>query len=933
MIISATQSCCIYPNPMEIRIEESPTRGLLPEPESVKSPTKQNLLQGLHKFFSREDGRSQSPLACSECTEGQRTESQQLGRRRDFSRIVGVGMPRLATFRRQVSEKRDRLEPAQPCSLEKRAVPAHRRQRAVSAYRPASKSALLSRTPARVSAPSLPLHTTISDPLAASNHACSPQPPSGNLNGMNTDPATKSTSPARSRSSSLVSFASRSSSDRFDERARDEKQQIDAELDTKWILNLSMKFKDKSDREKFFITFAETPNRWRRVTVSCDYRNAESDSLENDLRELHYQRDKNAQIYESLRDSLKSIQFYSTVTNLKLETEDGRLHVHVTEDVNEIIPYPPRLSVQHLLSDSTHPIREAPESQIHFISHLSGFVYKVSFQDRQYIKKEIPGPETVDEFLYEVNALHALSASESVIRLEAIVFDDARQLVKGLLISYAERGAVVDLLYDHKNEIPWVDRCRWARQAIQGLSEIHEEGYVQGDFTLSNIVVNSNNDAKIIDINRRGCPVGWEPPEIAKKIASNQRISMFIGQKSDLYQLGMTLWALANDEDEPERHDQPLNMDDVPDEVPEWFKEIVMNCLSPQPRTRRAAKELLRLFPPVPSSRTSDHALHKRPSTTSRGSSQSRDARPVIRYIQPNAAVDLHDLARLGRPRRRRASRTGSDEGVYLIDPPSSSHRFDSMGSFVGIRTGTDRPSRLDSAAGTALQQGQFAEIHGDLNQHGESPPRNTYILPGRESRCDGATFGSTATPVSQPVGSVERQTAAEDRDWVPEIQHDVEHGASDADFELPNPHQSIRYARVPSITSDSTPRNPGPAIISSAVSMSPPLTENIATADLAGLGGHPALEEYSPHEPMRTPDALSWQYYDTPSTDTGTFSTAHESYSPNLIALSSMNPSENDLAVDTLDSSQALDSSTPNTMPTSTMTNTEEETALPGVP
>ena len=46
--------------------------------------------------------------------------------------------------------------------------------------------------------------------------------------------------------------------------------------------------------------------------------------------------------------SLPDIQFYDTVTNLKLETKDDRLHVHVTEDVNEIIPYPPIHLVDHL---------------------------------------------------------------------------------------------------------------------------------------------------------------------------------------------------------------------------------------------------------------------------------------------------------------------------------------------------------------------------------------------------------------------------------------------------------------------------------------------------------------------------------------------------------------------------------------------------------
>jgi serine/threonine protein kinase len=161
------------------------------------------------------------------------------------------------------------------------------------------------------------------------------------------------------------------------------------------------------------------------------------------------------------------------------------------------------------LDDLDYPPREIRESELAFDSHLSGFVYKVKYCGKDYIKKEIPGPDTVDEFLYEINAIHALTGSTSVIRLEAIVVDDSRQTVKGLLISFAERGALVDLLYDHKGEISWDDRSRWARQAVEGLNEIHEEGYVQGDFTLSNIVIDQDNNAKIIDINRRGCPVGW----------------------------------------------------------------------------------------------------------------------------------------------------------------------------------------------------------------------------------------------------------------------------------------------------------------------------------------------------------------------------------------------------------------------------------------
>lgn len=113
---------------------------------------------------------------------------------------------------------------------------------------------------------------------------------------------------------------------------------IHDELERIWILNLSMHFRDKSKREKFFVTYREKDMHWRRVTISLDYRHAPDNSLEMDLYETKFQRDKSAKIYEAIRESLADIQFYETVTNLKLQTTDGRLHVHVVEDVNVCTP-------------------------------------------------------------------------------------------------------------------------------------------------------------------------------------------------------------------------------------------------------------------------------------------------------------------------------------------------------------------------------------------------------------------------------------------------------------------------------------------------------------------------------------------------------------------------------------------------------------------
>lgn len=372
--------------------------------------------------------------------------------------------------------------------------------------------------------------------------------------------------------------------------------QIREDLEKRWILNLSMHFKDHSRREKFFVTYRQSEHIWRRVTVSLDYRNAPPNSLEMDLIHTKFQRDKNQKIFEAIRESLLDIHFFDTVTNLKLETTDGRLHVHVVEDGNEIIPYPPVSQVAHL------GCRRVSERDVEFDSHMSGFVYKVKVGGEILIKKEIPSPETIEEFLYEINALNSLTYSENVINFHGVVVDEYDEYVKGLLISFADGGALIDVIYDNckepsSNGLAWSVRERWARQIVGGLADIHESGFVQGDFTLSNIVIDDKDDAKIIDINRRGCPVGWEPPEATPLLDSNHRISMYIGIKSDLYQLGMVLWALAMEDDEPDLEARPLLLGPEA-KVPEWYRILTETCLNPDPRKRLQASQLTKLFPP-----------------------------------------------------------------------------------------------------------------------------------------------------------------------------------------------------------------------------------------------------------------------------------------------------------------------------------------------
>ena len=767
------------------------------------------------KWLRREEQvPSPNPKEKDVAQQPQATARPSLGRR--LSRKVGVGIPRSTTFKRQEDEQRKNLIPVEPSIKEQRSL-SKVRQRALSAQ-PTQPQLLHS------------IRTELSMPEDLRNAYSSIE---GRINATAfaqlaeaqqelTLPQTSSLPPPQDPLSpdGEPPMTEASYNDPLDDEIREE-------LEKKWILNLSLHFRDKSPREKFFLTYAERPQRWRRVTVSCDYRDAPPDSLEQDLQSLHIQKDKSARIYESIRMSLPDIQFYDTVTNLKLETRDDRLHVHVTEDVNEIIHYPSIDLVEDL------PCDRYRESDLHFNEHMSGFVYKVNVGDHVWIKKEIPGPDSVDEFLYEVNALTELVGSRNVIKLEGLVISDEGKHIKGLLLSYAEQGALVDVIYDSKkgyiDRVSWPKRERWAKNIVQGLSEIHEAGFVQGDFTLSNIVIDENDEAKIIDINRRGCPVGWEPPEMVRLVQSSQRLSMYIGVKSDLFQLGMVLWALAAEDDLPERQSRPLV---VGDDIPEYYRDLTMRCLHDKPTERLAAKELLQLFnhssdqaPPQPlfpeiDSQQLTHpsdASHPLEPTAARDDSgyASRRQRRTSKYSQPNGLddgvtsgeVDVSFGARDGKYRYERPQsdrlenagieeekprgRQGSSRRTSSLDLP-----FDDPGSaFISSRG--RQPGMNTRHLSTSDRSGNISPGgHSDIDEEAQIVP----VSPTGERQWEEITMYGTHYLVHRDtlddfeIDDVDNETMrlpTFSERWRREVEH-VDSGLADMDLAGVGMHENL---------------------------------------------------------------------------------------------------------------------------------------------
>lgn len=309
-------------------------------PQSEPPPsTKQRFLRRLFGGIRQQSesasqppiGLPSGPLSSDQREDAESVESSDPVRRNTSRHGWGSvvpGLPRAQTFKRQLSESRAHLAPVQPSIDERRAVSMDRRSNDL-----------------RARAPNFPTddETHASDPSLIHDFHEQPitfQVPSVARSDVHEEPlpdvvTSNGTSVGYATATPDTMSETHSISD------SEYEAQIRSELERKWILNLSMHFKDHSRREKFFVTYRESEHSWRRVTVSLDYRNAPPNSLEMDLIHTKFQRDKNQKIYEAIRESLADIHFFETVTNLKLETTDGRLHVHVVEDgnVSEILGF------------------------------------------------------------------------------------------------------------------------------------------------------------------------------------------------------------------------------------------------------------------------------------------------------------------------------------------------------------------------------------------------------------------------------------------------------------------------------------------------------------------------------------------------------------------------------------------------------------------
>ena len=233
-------------------------------------------------------------------------------------------------------------------------------------------------------------------------------------------------------------------------------------------------------------------------------------------------------------------------------------------------------------------------------------VYKVLYGNEYFVFKEAIDPEDEESLDNEIAGLVLVQDSPHVINLLGLVVSKPPyatmptashpRIVRGILIQYATRGELHDILTNNTVDIPWSQRLRWAIQITKGLQDIHAVNMAHHDLKCQNVVITNHGNAVIIDIARVGTTYGWRASEyyVDVDLEDPTPFPLIFLQKADIYSLGVVLWEICTRKpvDIPigTKHEEFFIVSEGT--APESYVSVMEQCMCKSPDERPALAEI-----------------------------------------------------------------------------------------------------------------------------------------------------------------------------------------------------------------------------------------------------------------------------------------------------------------------------------------------------
>ena len=330
---------------------------------------------------------------------------------------------------------------------------------------------------------------------------------------------------------------------------------------------------------------------------------------------------------------LQSKQMYSSVTEVALtikEDVSGQIivdadQVEVTEDREE-----QRLTDEEMMLRDIDDLGcpQYLQSEVIVTKRKGLYTYKVRVESKPCIEYKMPfagarepGDNGVKDFFSNLKRLYSLRHCQNVVKFVGVVLDDDRRHLK----SYLKESPPMDFLSQmfisadlNRVRVPWPIREVWARQIVSAVADVHANGVAFGGCCLlDGISIRADGSAVLnaleIAGRHRHDRLGEMPPEFRKLPTSSPKAINF---RTDIFQLGLTLWLLAEHKWDPvgyycsinactsfprysceASHANPIQLTRcTSDEIPEYYNDMIEQCRQEDPVARPPAHALLRCF-------------------------------------------------------------------------------------------------------------------------------------------------------------------------------------------------------------------------------------------------------------------------------------------------------------------------------------------------
>jgi serine/threonine protein kinase len=354
-------------------------------------------------------------------------------------------------------------------------------------------------------------------------------------------------------------------------------------------------FRGGRDLEKAYVDYQADPllyDSGKMLTMVYRRNENDLDALENWLLDCKDRHSKNVTLLRNLREILPRVShFYPTVTCITLETVHGNLVPKITEDVQEITHYIPIPS--HLSHIPTTPI-----TNIRKVAGLAMDVDRVEWQGEHWVFK-LTGPN-LEGTVREISILDQLYNSAYIIKLKAIV-TNRDNTIRGFLIPFMPHGDLAEVFNAERMKLGLTEDCdaiafdwslklSWARQITHGVVDLHAVSVYNGDLKPRNVLIDAAGQAVLVDFCPMGCTDDFAAPEILVGLEDPETdFESLLTPTADIYSLGLLLYAVA---EEKSRIVWPLVWRGGT--TPDWYSDIVRQCLAQEVRDRPSAAEVLR---------------------------------------------------------------------------------------------------------------------------------------------------------------------------------------------------------------------------------------------------------------------------------------------------------------------------------------------------